>query len=365
MAHMRLGFNPRAITLGVIVVLLGGCTLGQTDESRGAKTELSPDNEQPALSTRINGPSNVAYSNGRLYVMEMAAMRILSVDVRLEKATLLLPAPIDPYTDDNTVLGSPFALTATKTGDVFIADVGGKLAEVALGAHTAVVKRTRLLEKFPQVADMAADPRDGTVLILDRHALLRWSPGSNELTKISGAYNVSGFSGDSGPAKDAIFNWPHGIAVDSRGNIFVADTENCRLRRIDAGTGLITTVAGGARCESSGDGGPAKAALLNNPSFVAVDSHGNIFLSERCRVRRIDSEGIISTYAGRGDCGFSGDGDLATIARVEAVGLAADEDGNLYIADYTHNRIRRIDSESHRITTLAGNGLPRRFDVQL
>jgi len=212
---------------------------------------------------------------------------------------------------------------------------------------------------------MAADPRNGTILLTDRHALLRWTPATDQLTKLGGAYHSSGFSGDGGNAKDATFKWPQGLAVDMRGNVFVADTENCRLRRIDVDSGIITTVAGGTRCDSTGDGLPAKTALLRNPRAVAVDSHGNVFLSEGCRVRRIDSVGAIVTYAGTSDCGFSGDGGLATNAMIYADGLAVDEDGNLFIADYSDNRIRRVDSGTHRITTFAGNGLPHRVDVQM
>jgi sugar lactone lactonase YvrE len=212
---------------------------------------------------------------------------------------------------------------------------------------------------------MAADPRKGTILLTDRHALLRWIPETNEITKLGGSYSSPGFSGDGAHAKDATFNWPQGLAIDMRGNVFVADTENCRLRRIDADSGIITTVAGGTRCDSTGDGRPAKTALLRNPRAVAVDSHGNVFLSEGCRVRRIDSDGTITTYAGTSDCGFSGDGGLATNAIMNADGLAVDEDGNLFIADYSHNRIRRVDAGTHRITTFAGNGLPQRVDVQM
>lgn len=165
--------------------------------------------------------------------------------------------------------------------------------------------------------------------------------------------------------RNATFNWPQGLAIDRRGNIFVADTENCRLRRIDAESGTISTVAGGTKCDSKGDGQPAKVALLSNPRALAVGPDGTVFFSEGCRVRRIDSEGIISTYAGTGVCGSSGDGELATNAMVSADGLAVDDNGTVYISDYGHNRIRCVDAGTHHIATFAGNGLPHRVDVQL
>jgi sugar lactone lactonase YvrE len=201
--------------------------------------------------------------------------------------------------------------------------------------------------------------------LTDRHALLRWTPETNELERLGGSYYRPGFSGDGGPTKDATFSWPQGLTIDRKGNIFVADTENCRLRRIDAESGTIATVAGGGACQSSGDGQSAKVALLSNPRALAVDSQGNVFLSEGCRVRRIVSQGIITTYAGTGVCGFMGDGGLATSAMIQADGMAVDDNGNLYISDYSNNRIRCIDGHSRVITTFAGSGLPKRVDVQL
>ncbi len=124
-------------------------------------------------------------------------------------------------------------------------------------------------------------------------------------------------------------------------------------------------MAGGVSCQSSGDGQLAKMALLNNPRALAVDSQGNVFLSEGCRIRRIDSQGVITTYAGTGVCGFMGDGGLATNAMIQATGMAVDDNGHLYISDYSNNRIRCIDGHSHVITTFAGKGLPKRADVQL
>lgn len=96
-----------------------------------------------------------------------------------------------------------------------------------------------------------------------------------------------------------------------------------------------------------------------------MDSQGNIFISEGCRIRRIDSQGIISTYAGTGVCGFTGNGGLATKAMIQAAGMAVDDNGNLYISDCNNNRIRCIDGRSHVISTFAGNGLPKRTDARM
>ena len=346
-----------------IITILLASSFSQKAGSHGTDGVLPLGVEQAALSISLNGPSEMAYSNGQLYVIETAGMRTWSVDTVRQTATLVLPPPIDPYTDEKKALGTPFAIAVSYNGDVFVGDVGGRLAQINLNTHSAAVKRTGLLEKFPQIHAMAADPRNGTIVLTDRHAVLRWIPETDELAILAGSYYHFGFSGDGGNSKDAIFKWPQGLAIDAHGNILVADTENCRLRRIDAQSGTTTTVAGGTACQSSGDGRPANAAQLSNPGALAVDSHGNIFLSEGCRVRRIDPQGIITTYAGTGVCGFSGDGGLATSAMVNADGLAVDDNGNLYLSDYSHNRIRCIDGRSHQITTFAGNGLPRRVDA--
>jgi hypothetical protein len=312
---------------------------------------------------QVQWPSEMAYSRGQIYLIETAGMETWSLDTVRQTATLILGAPTDPYTDDKNVLGSPFAVAVTYNGDIFVGDVGGKPAQINIDTHSALVKRPALLEKFPQIGAMTADPRNGAVVLIDRHAILRWTPETNGLERLGGSYYRSGFLGDGGPAKNATFNWPQGLTIDRRGNIFVADTENCRLRRIDAESGNVTTVAGGTACQSTGDGQSAKVAQLNNPRALTVDSQGTIFLSEGCRVRRIDPQGVITTYAGTGLCGFKGDGGLAINAMVHADGLAIDDNGNLYISDYSHNRIRCVDGRTHVITTFAGNGLPKRIDI--
>jgi hypothetical protein len=282
------------LLIGMLVSFLTS-SFSQTSGTPRAKGVSPVGEEKPALSTVLNGPSAMAYSSGQIYVMETAGTGIWSLDTVRQTAILILAPTTQPYTDDKTILGSPFALAVSYNGDVFVGDVGGKLAQIKQDTHSALVKRAGLLEKFPQIHAMAADPRDGTIVLTDRHALLRWAPETNELVRLGGSYYGPGFSGDGGP--------------------------------------------------------------------VAVDSHGTLFLSEGCRVRRIDAEGIITTYAGTGVCGFSGDGELATNAMVNADGLAVGDNGNLYISDYRHNRIRCVDGRSRRISTFAGNGAPHRVDV--
>ena len=176
------------------------------------------------------------------------------------------------------------------------------------------------------------------------------------ITTIAGT-GGRGFSGDGGPATEAQFAAPGGLAVDGSGNLYVADWGNHRIRRIDT-EGMITTIAGTGVRGFGGDGGPATEAQFASLAYLAADELGNLYVSDSAnhRIRRIDTEGVITTIAGTGVRGFSGDGGPATEARFSAPGgLALDGSGNLYVADSGNNRIRRIDAEGV-VTTIAGSG---------
>jgi len=178
------------------------------------------------------------------------------------------------------------------------------------------------------------------------------------ITTVAGT-GVAGFSGDGGPAISAQFNMPIGIIIDSTGNLFIADYVNQRIRKVDS-AGIITTVAGTGVAGFSGDGGPATSAQLYSPTGLAIDGIGNLFICEQenHRVRKVDSAGVITTVVGTGDAGFSGDGGSATSAQVNyPVSVVFDRIGNLYIADQGGQRIRKVDNVGI-ITTIAGTGDP-------
>ena len=165
-----------------------------------------------------------------------------------------------------------------------------------------------------------------------------------------------GFSGDGGPAVQARLSRPGDIAVDGAGNLFIADRFNHRIRKVDS-SGVITTIAGTGERGYSGDGGPAVQARLSRPSGIAVDGAGNLFIADlnNHRIRKVDSSGIITTVAG-GTQGYGGDGGPAIEARLDVTpDVAVDAAGNLYIADFNNNRVRKVDS-SGTISTLAGDG---------
>jgi DNA-binding beta-propeller fold protein YncE len=170
---------------------------------------------------------------------------------------------------------------------------------------------------------------------------------------------VSGFSGDGGPASAAQLADPNGVTRGPDGALYICDTNNHRIRKVTR-DGKISTVAGNGQRGWSGDGGPALDAKLNSPYEVRCDPAGNVYWAERDSntVRKLEVKtGVISTLAGTGSRGYSGDGGPATQAQLaEPHSLAFDQAGNLYIADVRNNRVRRIDAKSGIITTLIGTG---------
>jgi len=180
------------------------------------------------------------------------------------------------------------------------------------------------------------------------------------ITTIAG--DTLGYGGDAGPAVKASLNYPSAVAVNARGNIFISDENNDRLRMVDGKTGIIITLAGTGTGGFSGDNGPAADAQINGPSGIAFDKEGNIYFADECnaRIRRIDIKTrVITTVAGNGLQAYSGDGGPAADASfIHPSGLAIDAAGNMYIADWGSNTIRKIDAVSGNIITIAGSGEP-------
>jgi sugar lactone lactonase YvrE len=169
---------------------------------------------------------------------------------------------------------------------------------------------------------------------------------------------ISGYSGDGGPATSAMVSYPVGVALDSSGAVVFADFGNNRVRRIDS-SGKISTIAGNGTAGSSGDGGPATSASLHGPIWLAYDSTGNLYFSDilNNEVRKVDTTGTITRFAGNVSTpGFCGDGGPATSACLRSPrGLATDASGNVYISDSFNNRVRVVNSGG-TINTFAGNG---------
>ena len=178
------------------------------------------------------------------------------------------------------------------------------------------------------------------------------------ITTVAGD-GIAGFSGNGGQATAAELQGPFSLAVDNNGHLFISDMGNNKVREVNPATGVITTVAGGG--STLGDGGQATAASLDVPAGVAVDGSGDLFIADYwdSRIREVNlTTGIITTVAGNGSPGYGGDGGQATAAELNCpVGVAIDASGNLYIAEQGNNRIRKVCLSSGLITTVAGDGV--------
>ena len=203
---------------------------------------------------------------------------------------------------------------------------------------------------------VAADAK-GNLYIADRNNnRIRKIDASGTITTVAGN-GTGGYGGDGAAATGAMINNITGVAVDKNGILYIADKSNNRIRKVDT-FGIITTIAGTGAAAYDGDCGAATAAAINNPRGVAVDTLGNVYIADQAndRVRKIDTAGIITTFAGTGTLGYSGDGNAATAAELRnPYNIAADRKGNVYISDVDNACIRLVNSVG-TISTVAGTG---------
>lgn len=199
----------------------------------------------------------------------------------------------------------------------------------------------------------------GNIWVSDRDASrVRKIDTSGNISAVAGT-GVSGYNGDGTPATNYQLNQPYGLAGMGTSQLYIADRFNQRIRMVTSG-GTISTVAGNGQTTYNGDNQPAISAALNNPSSVAFDSVGNMYIAERNghRVRKVATNGTITTFAGTGVAGFSGDGGPATAAQLSTPGtVAVDAHNNVYIADWSNARIRVVNTDGN-IATLTGTGTP-------
>jgi hypothetical protein len=199
---------------------------------------------------------------------------------------------------------------------------------------------------------------DGNAYIGDfENAVVRKVSPTGVITTIAGN-GVIGYSGDGGPATAATMSHPYGVALDAAGNLYFSDFNNHAVRRVST-SGVITRIAGNGAYGYSGDGGAATAASLQYPAGLTVDGAGNLYIADdgNSVIRKVSPSGVITTVAGTGIPGYTGDGAAATAARLSAPkGVHADGTGNLYITDYNNQVVRKVDAAGI-ITTIAGNGV--------
>ncbi|MGA1839033.1 MAG: MopE-related protein [bacterium] len=239
------------------------------------------------------------------------------------------------------------------SGEKLYFDTGGTIKTYVKDFQGPITQET-----FNTPNGIAADA-EGNLYIADSNnqRIVRVDP-TGVVSIIAGTGTI-GYSGDGGPATQASIFYPWGIAVDRAGNIYFSDYGNHSIRRINP-AGIITTIAGTGTAGYSGDGGLATQASFNSPTGISVDAAGNVYIADRenDRVRRIDPAGIITTYAGNGIRGYSGDGGPATQASLNRpFNAETDAAGNLYISDRDNSCIRRVDTSTGIITTIAGTGI--------
>jgi sugar lactone lactonase YvrE len=267
-------------------------------------------------------------------------------------------------------LSWPSGLMEDTAGNLFIADYfNGRVREVTSGGTINTVAGIGTQQgfsgdggqatsaKFHLPAGVALDSAGNLFIADSSNARVRKVTPGGVITTAAGN-GTQGSGGDGGQATSAQLSSPVGVAVDTGGNLFIADYVNQRVRKVTP-AGVISTIAGNGTAGFSGDGGPASSAQLNGPWGVAVDSAGNLFIADLVNhcIRKVTAGGVISTVAGTGKMGFSGDGALATSAQLNyPAGVAVDASGNLFIADSGNNRVRKV-TPGGVISTVAGNGL--------
>ena len=264
-------------------------------------------------------------------------------------------------------LNVPQGLAADSRGNLYIADWGNRrIRKVSAGVITTVAGNGFGGFNGDNQSATSATLYGPWAVAVDSGGNLYIADGNNfRIRKVSPSGNIttiagngtSGFSGDGGPATSAEFGNVYGIAVDSAGDVYIADSDNSRVRKVSA-AGIITTVAGNGTLGFSGDGGAAVNAEFTQLNGVAVDSSGNILIADSAnnRIRKVSS-GVITTVAGTGLPGFFSDGGLAFQAQLNApLAVAADNSGNFYIADSRNFRVREV-SAADVIDTIAGNGI--------
>jgi sugar lactone lactonase YvrE len=266
-----------------------------------------------------------------------------------------------PAVSRQTELVFPTSVTLDKSGNLFIVDSirirkvssDRTITTVAGNGDSSIAA---VSSQLGLPSGIAVDS-ESNLFVADglNHRILKVSP-NGMITTVAGK-GTPGFSGDGGPALSAQLTLPSALALDVAGNLFIADNGNHRIRKISV-SGVISTVAGTGVSGFGGDGGPATSALIRAPNGVAIDTAGNLFIADTGdnRIRKVNASGMITTVAGNGTRGLGGEGSSATSAQLNApVGIAIDATGNLFVADSGNHRIRKI-TPAGIITTIAGNG---------
>ena len=360
------------LSIAIVFLSIVFCSGGETPRN------LANGDGGPARKATLRGPTGLALDEGSLYVVESIGKRVRRVDLATGIITTIGGGGRHCLKNDEDAspkpgcFGWPQRIAVDSLGNVYITDafIEG-IVKVDAKSHSFSILMAGTIQlasdsargktaKLEWPAGIAVDLSRG--LFFDdytAHTVYRLAFGDDALQVVAGT-GQEGFKGDAGPARDAEFRFPEGLARDKNGNLLIADYGNCRIQRVDSRTGIVTTLTGtedgGTTCERLGDSG----ATSDQPTDVGLDQKGNVFFVQpwRDQVSMLDAAtGTITAVAGDGTTGFSGDGGPATKAKLhEPEGVVVDKKGNLYIADYGNGRVRRVDLKTGIITTIAGEG---------
>lgn len=334
----------------------------------------------PAVAAVLRAPEGVAVDgDGHVYVSERAGDRVRRIDASTGVITTFAGTGRPGYSGDGgpadqAMLGVPTDLAVDSRGNLYIAEPGTHRVRVVDGATGVITTlagtgeagfggdggpATRARLQTPFGVSVAPD---GSIYITDtdNHRIRRVDPATGVIETVAGD-GTAGFGGDGGPATSASLWRPHRVVVDADGTLYIGDSFNHRIRRVDARTGVITTIAGTGRMGGSGDGGPATAASLTYSGGLLLDGRGGLLYTDQAthRVRRIDLEtGLIRTVAGTGRWDFGGDGGPALEADFHLPGtMALDRQGAFLVVDKWNGRVRRVDLAGDRVSTVVGSRL--------
>jgi trimeric autotransporter adhesin len=332
-----------------------------------------------AIFAELSAPQSVsADSVGDLFIADTGNSVVRDVVVTSHAIHTIAGNLTQAYSGDgnlatNAALNGASDVALDGGGDIFIADGANEVVReviAATGLISTIAGRgpnNSTLSGTPATNALLSDPAgvfvdgSGNLFIADR--------GNNVVRKVTVATGAiqtiagngsAGYAGDAGPATSAALSAPASVSEDRFGNLFIVDSGNNVIRRVDAATGIISTVAGNGSAGYSGDGAAATSAELRTPQRVAVDVFGNIYIADSANhvIREVSAtNGDISTVAGNGTAGSTGDGGPAQSAELNGpAGVAVDSSGNIFISDTNNHRIRKVSITNGNISTIAGNG---------
>ena len=351
----------RRVSAGIVTTVAGNGSAGDSGDGN------------PATNAQLHHPQGVAVDTaGNLYIADSGNNRIRMVSTSGVIGTVAGTGVWGTSADDGAAAGlrlaNPGSVAVDSAGNLYIADTGSHRIRQASGGTIGTVAGSgqrgsrgdggaAVDAQLDSPAGAAVDSA-GNLYIADsrNHRVRKVTAAVGGISTVAGSGAVP-FSGDAGPASLARFsNQSHRMAVaaDPNGNVYFTDNGNHRVRKV-APDGSIATVAGNGAVGSGGDTGPAADAEFDTPAGLATA--GNLYIADAgtCRVRKVDTNGVITAFAGTGSCQAGGDGGPVTSASLDPSGLAFDSVGNLYIADPRNNRVRKV-SPGGVITTVAGTG---------